>query len=213
MEFSAYELELLRDVSRSKKLVYVEGANFMGDMFETCGFLMLSSGAGESYAFMNKEQLLLFQGQIGEPVSKNDPRKFNFLTLTPDFSKRHSLCVNKISLPDGKEIYKNQEFDKLYQDICWEVRRLYGLKEPALETNVVILKGLIGKPVVVNGERTNLHAVCEDRVKSSNAVICVGNGYKEEVIVCRPQDVKQDEEAASVINKMAENYEDEGSQS
>ncbi len=133
-------------------------------------------------------------------------RKLNYLVLSPNFERRHGLCIEKITDEGGNCIYLNDNFDSLMQDLKWESKKLLGVTEPALETSAVKLKQFIGRPVVVGDERTTLLAVSNENICDGKVVICVSNGEKEEVLVTRIEDVRLDQVAIENIEKMVEKY-------
>ena len=152
---------------------------------------------------------MLYQGQPAGKSLSGGQRKLNCLVLSPNFERRHAHCIDKIYNEAGNIIYANDNFDTLYQDVCWESRKLLGITKPTLETGVVGLKSLIGRPVVVNGERVNLIAVGNDDSGSGSAVVCIGDGEKEEVLVCRMENIERDNLALQTIETMDERFKQE----
>ncbi len=204
MEFSVSDLGLFRNICKERQMVIIEGANFMGDRFKTSGLLMTTGGYGEKNNFMNKDTLLLYQGQSCGVVGKS--RRPNYLVVSPNFDRRHALCVEKVTDEFGNVLYLNKNFDSLYQDISWENRKLLGVKKTELETEVSMLKKFIGKPVVVNGEKGALLAVSNVDSGDGRVVVCVRCGDNEGIMVCRIDSIQLDESALETTQKMVERF-------
>lgn len=198
MNFTNRDLDMIISLATTKHIVRVTGANYVGQPFETFGVVLCERDASGACRQTSRRQFILYVGQTNQMTKRRQ-----YVSVFTDFDSARCLCVDKIYDMEDRLVYENPNFAEMNEDNKWQVNKFFGVDEIRIEDIRGKLSKLIGKPIIVNGERLVLLAVGRADRDGEEVCITCSTGSQFKVLNVKDFMVELDREARGQLNKVA----------
>ena len=202
MVFSEEEKKKFAKLAEDKTVVIVTGINYIGQPFETRGIILNDKTPKGKYAYIGDDTIGLY---VGQNKRQSSSKMFVPLKIRLDKSlmrENFYLATIRESKTD-KVIYENGDFDAIDYLMRTDGMIAWGHEDCVLSTYARTVKGLIGKPAIINGTQGVIRALrtYDDRDTWATLVEST-DGYSFTVADCKRGTIALDKTAVGIIDEL-----------